>query len=60
MTGFQNIRTTTDNRDSLMRLKLNIAAELGHDISMGDMVGFLIILGNAHITELTRIAREST
>ena len=60
MAEFQNIRTTTDNRDSLMRLKLTIAAKIGHDISMGDMVGFLIILGNAHITELTQLAREST
>jgi hypothetical protein len=57
--GFQNVRVTTETRDSLAALKRHVSAQANREFSMGDIVSMLVKLGDNRAPELIRIAKES-
>jgi hypothetical protein len=60
MNGMQNIRTTSENRDSLLQLKLRISAAIKREMSMGDILGLLVKLGESHYPELVKLAEDKS
>jgi hypothetical protein len=56
--GMTQITLPAVNRDALMRLKLNVAGQIGHDFAMGALIPVLVEIGIRHESELIALARE--
>jgi hypothetical protein len=52
------IELTPADRDSLKKLKLAVAGDIGQNFSMGVFVGILAELGSKHRAETSNLARN--
>jgi hypothetical protein len=58
MTDAQAVRIPAPIKESLQKQSYQISAAIGQAVYMGDMIGWLIIVGNKHPDELIEIARS--
>lgn len=52
------VRVSPETRDSLLRLKLQLAARAGRDITMGETVSLAVNFASRHINELSEIIEK--
>ena len=53
------VRIPDETRESLLQLKLQVAAKVGRDITMGEIISLSVEIAKRHNAELVTLAREN-